>query len=310
MDLEMTKEQCQEEIRRLEYKMKLMEERYRILAETTQALLFEYSPESDTMVFSYNFPDNKERRQISHYLEFLKRTPLVHPDHVARFTDVLLRACRRPTSGELEYLSKVTSEEYQWHKTYYSSIVDATGKVSSVLGRIHNIHESAIQMEDMISRLETDVTTGLLNKDAAKKRIERWLLDNATGEAYMVMIDLDNFKAINDTYGHSTGDEVLKEFSELLQEHFGYKSLLARFGGDEFFVFITGSILYSVENQVDFFLTKLAGEFTGMDLPVECSIGITTRQDRDDDFEDMFNRADSAMYMAKKAGKNSYHVYR
>ncbi len=310
MDMEMTREQYQDEIRNLEYKIKLMEERYRILVETTQALLFEYTPENDTMVFSYNFPDNKERRQISHYFEFLKRTPLVHPDHVARFTDVLLRACERPMSGELEYLSKVTTGEYQWHKTYYSSIVDATGRVISVLGRIHNTHETALQMKDMISRLETDVTTGLLNKDAAKKRIDRWLLDNATGEAYMVMIDLDNFKAINDTYGHSAGDEVLKEFSKLLREHFGHKSVLARFGGDEFFVFIMGSMLYSVENQVDSFLAKLGGEFNSMEQPVECSIGITTRQDRNDDFEDMFNRADNAMYIAKRAGKNRYHVYR
>lgn len=78
-------------IKALEEEIKVMKERYRILAETTPALLFEYKPAEDTMVFFYNFPDNKKRWEISNYKEFVKKDPLVHPDHVKTFMNVLMK---------------------------------------------------------------------------------------------------------------------------------------------------------------------------------------------------------------------------
>ena len=85
-----------------------MKERYQILEETTTALLFEYKPQEDVMIFNYNFPDNKSRRVIEHYHEYMKASPLVHPDHLSRFLSVLNKALQVPVRGELEYLSRVS----------------------------------------------------------------------------------------------------------------------------------------------------------------------------------------------------------
>ena len=297
-------------IKALEEEIKVMKERYRILAETTPALLFEYKPAEDTMVFFYNFPDNKKRWEISNYKEAVKKNPLVHPDHVKTFMNVLMKASKSPEKGELEYLSKVSTGEFEWHRTYYSSIVDEQGKVISVLGRIHNIHESVTEKQQMQHRVETDTLTGLYNRGAISEKVCNWLKANPTGEAYMVMIDVDNFKTINDMYGHSVGDDVLREVAKLLQSCFGDTGIFSRFGGDEFVGFVTDEPVVCVQSKADCFMQRMEDEISAVEQQVHCSIGIAGRLSKYDEFEDLFNRSDNAMYQAKKAGKNRYYVYK
>ncbi|MGN0131611.1 MAG: diguanylate cyclase domain-containing protein [Lachnospiraceae bacterium] len=305
----MDKDNYEQKIQALEAEIKIMKERYQILVETTSAILFEYKPAEDKMIFNYNFPDNKSRREIDSYHEYMKCSPLVHPDHLKKFMDVLETASLTPTRGELEYLSKVTTGEFEWHKTYYSSIADSTGKVISVLGKINNIHKSATERQEIIHRVETDFLTGLYNKGAATEKITCWLASNPTAEAHLLMIDLDNFKNINDIYGHSFGDEILKETALIMETCFGDNSILSRFGGDEFVIFIQGEPLRLVESRADTLIQKLSDEVIGLDEPLKCSIGISTRTTRQDTFEDLFNRADSAMYQAKKMGKGCCSIY-
>lgn len=305
----MDKDSYEQKIRALEAEIKIMKERYQILVETTSAILFEYKPAEDKMIFNYNFPDNKSRREIDHYHEYMKHSPLVHPDHLQKFMDVLEIAAMTPTRGELEYLSKVTTDQFEWHKTYYSSIADANGKVISVLGKINNIHKSATERQKMIHRVETDYLTGLYNKGAATEKITRWLASNPTAEAHLLMVDLDNFKNINDVYGHSFGDEVLKETAHVMEGCFGENTILSRFGEDEFVIFISGEQLRLVESRADTLIHRLSEQITNLEEPLKCSIGISARSSREDTFEDLFNRADSAMYQAKKRGKGCCSIY-
>lgn len=300
---------CEERIKELEDEVKIMKERYQILVECTEALLFEYRPEEDVMIFVFNFQKNKSRKEIANYHEYIKVSPLVHPDHLQKFMDVLEKASRHPLRGELEYLSKVSNGEFQWHKTIYSSIADEEGKVLRVLGRIYNIHESETRRRDMIHKVETDFLTGLLNKGAANDKISAWLKQNPTKEAHMIMLDLDDFKSINDRYGHSFGDEVLKETAKVLSECFAPSHLLSRFGGDEFIIFVEDEPTKLVESRVDDMMHKLAQERTEMKQSLKCSVGIAARVSKDDGFEELFNRADNAMYVAKKKGKNRYCIY-
>lgn len=306
----MEKNEYEEYIRELEEQVKLMKERYQILVETTSALLFEYKPGEDVMIFNYNFPDNKNRTVIEDYHKYMEVSPLVHPDHLKKFMDALDEASTVPVRGEIEYLSKVSGGEFQWHRTYYSSIANKEGEVLSVLGRIHNVHESATERQRMIHRVETDFLTGLYNKKAATDKITKWLKDNSTREAALIMLDLDDFKEMNDIYGHSFGDEILKETARIVEESFSDNDILSRFGGDEFIIFVKDKPLRSVEGQVDELMQRMTKEITSMEMPLRCSVGIAARVSRYDGYEDLFNRADNAMYMAKKAGKNRYFVNR
>lgn len=306
----MDKNSYEEKIQALESEIKIMKERYQILVETTSAILFEYKPTEDKMIFNYNFPENKSRREIDSYHEYMQQSPLVHPDHIKKFMDVLDTASQIPIRGDLEYLSKVSSEEFEWHKTYYSSIADASGKVISVFGRICNIHESATERQKIIHRVETDYLTGLYNKGAATEKITEWLTSNPTSEAHMLMIDLDNFKNINDKYGHAFGDEIIKQTAMILSKCFDQDSIVSRFGGDEFVIFVQSKPLHLVESLADTLIQMLSDKISGLERPLKCSIGISSRISRQDNFIDLFNRADSAMYHAKNMGKGCYSTYR
>ncbi|MGN1180117.1 MAG: diguanylate cyclase [Suilimivivens sp.] len=306
----MNEKDYEDKIKALEEEIKVMKERYRILAETTPSLLFEYKPAEDTMIFFYNYPDNKKKREILNYKESIKKDPLVHPDHIQVFMDVLMKASVSPEKGELEYLSKVSTGEFQWHRTYYSSIVDEDGKVISVLGRIHNIHESVKEKRELQHKVETDTLTGLYNRGAISEKVCKWLKANPTGEAYMIMIDVDDFKSINDMHGHSLGDEVLREVAKLLMACFDEDSIFSRFGGDEFVGFVTDEPACRVQSRVDRFMERLGKEVISLEEAVHCSIGIAGRVSKYDEFEDLFNRSDNAMYQAKKTGKNRYYVYK
>lgn len=306
----MDKNSYEQKIQALEAEIKMMKERYQILVETTSAILFEYKPVEDKMIFNYNFPENKSRREIDSYHEYMKQSPLVHPDHLKKFIDALDTASLVPTRGELEYLSKISNGEFEWHKTYYSSIADTTGKVVSVFGKINNIHKSATERQEIIHKVETDYLTGLYNKGAATEKITKWLESNPTSEAHMLMIDLDNFKNINDKYGHAFGDDVLKETALVLGSCFDTDCIISRFGGDEFIIFVQSEPLRMVQSRTDALLQMLPDKIVGLDNPLKCSIGISPRLSREDNFEDLFNRADCAMYEAKKTGKGCCFIHK
>ena len=158
----------------------------------------------------------------------------------------------------------------------------------------------------MMHRVETDYLTGLYNKGTATEKISEWLTTNPTSESHLLMIDLDNFKGINDQYGHSFGDEVLRDTASVLNDCFNEDCLISRFGGDEFIVFVQGKSTRQVESLADNLMQMLSERIIGLESPLKCSIGISYRVYRQDTFEDMFNRADSAMYEAKKKGKGCY----
>lgn len=301
----------EERIRELQAQLELMQERYQILMETTSALLFEYIPREDRMIFIYNYPDNKSRKEeVARYHKYVETSGLVHPDHIKKLLSALDQAAVRPMRDELEYLSRKPEGEYLWHKVCYSSVADGSGQVSMVVGRIHNTHGFVTERQKMIRKIEMDFLTGLYNKGTATEKITEWLQKNPDSGAHMIMLDLDDFKAINDTYGHAFGDVVLKESARLMEKCFSRSSILSRFGGDEFIVFVTDEPLSEVEGRISRLMEMMKDEITGMDWPLHCSVGITARLSPEDDFEALFNRADNVMYVAKQTGRNRYFVDR
>ena len=140
------------------------------------------------------------------------------------------------------------------------------------------------------------------------EKIAKWMKENPTREAYMIMVDLDDFKSINDGYGHAFGDEILKETAHIIEESFGDNGICSRFGGDEFVIFVMDEPVRNVECRVDEMMRRLSEEVTSMERPLRCSVGVSSRVSKWDEFEDLFNRADNAMYLAKHKGKNRYYV--
>ena len=128
---------------------------------------------------------------------------------------------------------------------------------------------------------------------------------------YMLLFDVDNFKRINDTYGHETGDRVLVKLVQVLRNNFRSDDYICRVGGDEFVVFMVHAAKTQqqlIENKIKPVLEKLAD--TGDGLPqASVSVGIAHGTDAADP-ENLFNLADKAMYMAKRNGKRGYAFYK
>ena len=129
----------------------------------------------------------------------------------------------------------------------------------------------------------------------------------------LLIIDIDNFKDINDQYGHAAGDEVLKLLGECLARSFIRKSdFIARYGGDEFAVILNDTSLDNTTPLIESFMSyveKIRIPYAGDSDRVTCSIG-GTELHQDDCVVNVIERADAALYEAKASGRNCYRIQR
>ena len=289
-----------------EYENAVNLERYRILEATSNAVTFEYDIPDDIMTFSYSGGRaDSANRSISNYAEVSKRTKIVYPDDAAKFYAALKKAGKKPVSCmTLDYRSTIIDQNsYRWVRTCYSSVADASGKVIKVLGRTQDIDDEKREHQRMTKLVEIDSTTGLLNKLATTNHIQRLIGEKTSAKSFFIMIDIDDFKAFNDTYGHSFGDEVLRAVGKTLSTKFR-NNIIGRFGGDEFIVFaraVSESVV--VDKFEDFLKIVGATEIGGKQYEIKCSIGIAWSDRSDIDYSRYFDEADEQLYKAKKAGK-------
>ncbi len=182
-----------------------------------------------------------------------------------------------------------------------------------MLSRIDKI----LQIEDLRKNLSIsarkDVLTGLWNRKHLEDEVERFLDENGQKAVFMIM-DVDNFKQINDTHGHIMGDAVLECISRILQSSVGPRDIAARIGGDEFAVFLKGD--YSDEEIREYcrmLISELENEMAdviGSKDIVTVSMGIAQVPLDAYDFVGLYSKADKALYYVKQNGKNDYHLFR
>jgi diguanylate cyclase (GGDEF)-like protein len=188
-----------------------------------------------------------------------------------------------------------------------------------VLARIRNIGYVSEKIKEFEKLLVRDYLTGLYNRKFFMERLHEELTwaGRYSEPLSFIILDIDHFKKINDTYGHSCGDEVLKRLSKTLVESLRAHDVVARYGGEEFVVLLAntgpddaitvGEKLRVAVQETEFY----CGEDTAK-LPVTISIGISsTDGDFDPVADSLIIRADHALYEAKAAGRNrviSFHV--
>lgn len=292
----------------IEEDMRCRNERYKIYEITTPAVLFEYNPSEDKMIFSSGSGNGITQTVLSDYMDKFKTSPLVHPEDRDRFIAALLSACDAPVTATLEYRSMVIGGSYTWCRTYYSSLADDSGKVTAVFGRIQDIGTEIAQKRELLRKAELDPLTGLYNRASFESHV-RSAMDKVREreKLFFAVADIDDFKLFNDRYGHSTGDRVLTTISSLMEKYFSGE-ITGRFGGDEFMMFTAATDLNSVHEK----LLKLADEayieVDGENIRVNLSIGAFITSDKSVSYEQLFESADRVMYKAKNSGKNTVIV--
>ena len=161
-----------------------------------------------------------------------------------------------------------------------------------------------------INNADKDLMTGLYSKTTAAD-YGAAVINNKKDfpDTYFMMIDIDNFKGINDTYGHLTGDKVIINIARLLEKHFSAYGLVSRFGGDEFAVFITRLLNKNdIERKILEFQSDAASILLDDGRKVTCSIGVC-HVDKEKKFDEVYRKADEMLYQVKTSGRNGYKVY-
>jgi diguanylate cyclase (GGDEF)-like protein/PAS domain S-box-containing protein len=165
----------------------------------------------------------------------------------------------------------------------------------------------------------SDTLTGLYNRRIFYQFLEEHIaIQKRTGVGYAVaMIDLDDFSAVNSNHGHNGGDVVLKHVADCMINVFRRdQDIVARLGGDEFVILLTGiepgvDIIELCTKICDPFISSLTTpiKYLGAEICVTASVGVVFGTDDISTTEEIIKRADEAMYLTKRAGKNAYSIY-
>ena len=165
--------------------------------------------------------------------------------------------------------------------------------------------ETIVKQQEEIARLNDiigkDVQTGLYNRHYCTK-----IKDNLFFDASVLMIDIDDFKNINDNYGHPFGDKMIQMVASIIAKNSRATDIPIRYGGEEFALILNGCSLenaYNVANKVRQEIEKSYLIFNGIKVSVTVSIGISLKT-REDNLETTIEEADKALYESKKNGKN------
>ncbi|MBI5936459.1 MAG: EAL domain-containing protein [Betaproteobacteria bacterium] len=193
-------------------------------------------------------------------------------------------------------------------------IRDRDGKVIGVVLVFHDVTESRQMAEEIAYQASHDALTGLVNRREFEQRLNH-LISNATTEQRqhaLLYIDLDQFKVVNDTCGHSAGDELLRQLTLIMQDKIRGSDMLARLGGDEFGVLLENCPLDKAQHVAENLIELVKGfRFVWSDkaFVVGASIGIVAITEHSRDWASLLGNADTACYLAKEKGRNRLQVY-
>ncbi len=196
----------------------------------------------------------------------------------------------------------------RWYRVTYKTIYNNQGKPIFTIGKTFDIHEQ--KTFEALSR--TDLLTNCLNKITTEESVANIIADHKSEVHAMFIIDVDDFKSINDNLGHYFGDIVLREISNNLHANFREGDVIGRIGGDEFIVFIKNVsnkkiIINKAEAVAKAFKNNYKGE--NGNYKVSGSIGIALYPNDGTTYEDLYKSVDKALYQSKLSGKDCYTFY-
>ena len=195
-----------------------------------------------------------------------------------------------------------------------SALKNEQGDVSHYVGLFSDTTHSKQQQEQLSQMAHYDMLTGLPNRTLFADRFTQSLAHSKRNKSLLAVcfLDLDNFKPVNDNYGHEVGDQLLIEVARRIQDHIREEDTASRQGGDEFTLLLNDIESYDqCEMTLERILHVLAKPYliNGTSHIITVSIGVTLYPDDNADIDTLIRHADNAMYQAKQSGRNRYHIF-
>jgi diguanylate cyclase (GGDEF)-like protein/PAS domain S-box-containing protein len=234
---------------------------------------------------------------------------------LARPGDQSRQILRRPGSGEPTAPYEIQMADGRLVTQHGHGVQDAYGRAVGYLWLFEDVTQERQTAEQLVYLAERDALTGLYNRHRFNEELARMMADAQRHGSRLALLffDLDDFKYINDTFGHRAGDAMLIRVAGEVAGQVRRNELFSRLGGDEFAILvpdISDGMLRVLADRLTRSIATVRFHFEGENLRLTTSVGIAVYPDQADNVEDLIARADMAMYQAKEAGKNAWRIYR
>lgn len=237
----------------------------------------------------------------------------VHPEDREHVLAEIRKQAAATGSDKVTYRIICKNGEVRWLEDWGNLITDSNGEDWFYVV-VLDITEKIEARENLKQIAEHDGLTGVFNREAAMRHVVE-MRAHGTGKCSVILIDIDDFKQLNDTYGHPFGDEVLKHLARFLDSELRQGDIVARMGGDEFAAFIVGlgeseRLRYLVKRINELAFASFDSQvLVGKTVVPSVSIGVASAEDLTTTVSELYSRSDEALYRTKSRGKNGFSFF-
>lgn len=289
------------------------EERYRMILEHAADPILDLDLKTGKNYYSPPFTARFGDRlpQNGNLVQELAETPLVCGEDRARLTEKAKRLLRGESLEDDEFRFLNADGVYTWCNVHPAAFFDEQGSATRLIAVISDIDRRKRETIALRSKAEHDLLTGLYNRITVVGMIERIIARSEKGERHaLFVIDIDNFKNVNDRLGHLKGDELIVETASQMKRLFREDDVVGRIGGDEFVAFLKKiSSVNMVVKKAESIRRAFRQNPAFGKIGVSGSVGISFYPYDGRSYEELFRKADAAMYAAKNSGKDSFRIY-
>ncbi len=301
-----------DELEQSRKKLAASEERFRLALDAVNDVIYDWDLQTGTVQWSdrweerLGFSFGRQGTTIEQFNE------VVHPaDQKARN-----RALKEHLSGRADYYTaeyrlKTQAGEYFWVLSRGKALLDEKRQPTRIVGSLTDVTEMKLRETKIRQLAYSDSLTGLANRTRFLEELQEQLNDSFDENRFgaVLFVNIDNFKSINDSFGHACGDDLLKEVGRRLSGKVAGPHVLARLGGDEFVILLKGEKL--VEDYADRVIAVFSQPFVecGQKFLLSASVGIARYPQNGVLPGDLLRCADTAMHAVKRTGKNAWKYY-
>lgn len=275
-------------------------------------VMFSLLTESDRMLFSSLFsPVLEGRPELSNALSVLRYSELIHENDRKDFFHLLER-CQKENGWVENAIRFYTAKgRYEWLEVHlHREQLPAAGE-TVISGTLINISGWKNEVDRWKEKANRDALTGLYNREYFEQFASSVLEKKQLASGAIIFVDIDDFKNVNDTLGHMVGDDVICWFAKRVLGAFRHTDIVARYGGDEFVVFVSGIGRKELEKRLQQLCEGFRYPYRNAEVeyPTSGSIGAAMFPEDGSSYLELLDRADSALYEAKRQGKNRFVLY-
>ena len=282
-------------------------QRYEMLTSLVDEYIIEYDYSTEVCFFDHKL---QERFAIDRNVKFSANQD--DNENVNRILQNYHQALKDNKETTQPFLLMDVDGNVQWYRLVFHIICKNDGSPRNVIGKLCNVQKEVEELQQIEDTAQRDALTGIYNRKGFYKKLNQLLERTEDYLPYTVVVmDLDDFKGVNDTLGHAGGDAVLQLLAQKLEGIFSVNSVIARFGGDEFMLCVYNTDIEKVTELLAELIREMDVDFRYQEFSRKISISVgAVYADRYEEFEALFEEADKALYETKEKGKNGFVINR